>query len=194
MPIDYQLTLPEQWKIHDVFHIDLLTPYRETEFHGPNYNQPPSDLMGEVEQYEVEHVLDERMYGHWKKKQYLVKWKGDPDSDNQWLDAKDMGNAHELIAEFHNSNCKHSSHIKRAFECVLNLYTLSTLPSILVSKHMSDASTLAKPPFRPEENMDPLPVPPCMTTSDASSNQLHVQNAMPTTTTQKDASGCPLHR
>ena len=35
--IDYQLTLPEQWKIHDVFHVDLLTPYRETGFHGPNY-------------------------------------------------------------------------------------------------------------------------------------------------------------
>ena len=28
--ITYQLTLPEQWKIHDVFHVDLLTPYRET--------------------------------------------------------------------------------------------------------------------------------------------------------------------
>ena len=38
LPIDYQLMLPEQWKIHDVFHIDLLTPYREMEFHGPNYN------------------------------------------------------------------------------------------------------------------------------------------------------------
>ena len=25
-PIDYQLTLPEQWKIHNVFHVDLLTP------------------------------------------------------------------------------------------------------------------------------------------------------------------------
>ena len=44
-PINYQLTLPEQWKIHDVFHVDLLTPYRETEFHGPNYNRPPPDLV-----------------------------------------------------------------------------------------------------------------------------------------------------
>ena len=37
-PIDYQLTLPEQWKIHNMFHVGLLTPYREMEFHGPNYN------------------------------------------------------------------------------------------------------------------------------------------------------------
>ena len=93
LPIDYQLTLPEQWKIHDVFHVDLLTPYRETEFHGPNYNWPPPDLVGEEEQYKVEQVLDEHNYGRRKKKQYLVKWKGYPDSDNQWLDAKDMENA-----------------------------------------------------------------------------------------------------
>ena len=56
--------LPEQWKIHDVFHVDLLTPYRETEFHGANYTQPPPDLVGEEEQYKVEQVLDERNYGH----------------------------------------------------------------------------------------------------------------------------------
>ena len=105
-PISYQLTLPEQWKIHDVFHVDLLTPYRETEFHGPNYAQPPPDLVGEEEQYKVEQVLDEHNHGHWKKKQYLVKWKGYPDSDNQWLDAKDMDNTQELIAEFHNSHSR----------------------------------------------------------------------------------------
>ena len=70
-PIIYQLTLPEQWKIHDMFHVDLLTPYREMEFHSANYNRPPPDLVGEEEQYEVEQVLDERIHGRWKKKQYL---------------------------------------------------------------------------------------------------------------------------
>ena len=179
-PIDYQLTLPEQWKIHDVFHVDLLTPYRETEFHGPNYAQPPPDLVGEEEQYEVEQVLDERNYGHWKKKQYLVKWKGYPDSDNQWLDAKDMDNAQELIAEFHNSHSGLSSHIKRTPERVHDLHS-PTLPSTPVSIHMSNASTLAELPFGTEENMDPLPIPPRTTTPDASSAQLRVQNPMPTT-------------
>ena len=81
-PLDHQLTIPEQWKIHDVFHINLLTLYRETEFHSPNYNRPPPDLVGEEEQYKVEQVLDERIYGCWKK-QYLVKWKGYPNLDNQ---------------------------------------------------------------------------------------------------------------
>ena len=133
--------LPEQWKIHDVFHVDILTPYRETEFHGPNYNRPPPDLVGEEEQYEVEQVLDEHNYGRWKKKQYLVKWKGNPDSDNQWLDAKDMENAQELIAEFHNSNNELFSHIKRALGHLRKLHPLpSTLPSTLTPLHMSNAS------------------------------------------------------
>ena len=66
-----------------MFHVDLLTPYREMEFHGANYARPPPDLVGEEEQYEVEQVLDERNHGRWKKKQYWVKWKGYPDSDNQ---------------------------------------------------------------------------------------------------------------
>jgi hypothetical protein len=35
-PVSYQLQLPTQWSIHPVFHIDLLTPYRETIMHmGP---------------------------------------------------------------------------------------------------------------------------------------------------------------
>ena len=178
-PINYQLTLPEQWKIHDVFHVDLLTPYRETEFHGPNYAQPPPDLMGEEEQYEVEQVLDERNYGHWKKKQYLVKWKGYPDSDNQWLDAKDMDNAQELIAEFYNSHSDLNSHKKRALERVSNRYPSSALPYSLTSTHMSAASTLAELPFGTEENTDPLPIPPCTVTPDASLAQLRVQNPMP---------------
>ena len=111
----------------------------------------------------------------------MVKWKGYPDSDNQWLDAKDMENTQELIAEFHNSNSELGSHIKRALRRISNLYPLSTLPSSLSSNPMSDASTLTELPFGTGENTDPLPVPPCTTTSDASPDQLRVQNTTPTT-------------
>ena len=38
--INYQLMIPEQWKIHDVFHVNLLTPYRETEFHSDTLQDP----------------------------------------------------------------------------------------------------------------------------------------------------------
>jgi hypothetical protein len=53
-PITYELRLPVQWKLHPVFHVDLLTPYDETEFHGANYDKPPPDLINGEEEYEVE--------------------------------------------------------------------------------------------------------------------------------------------
>ena len=180
--INYQLMIPEQWKIHDVFHVDLLTPYREMEFHGPNYAQPPPDLVGEEEQYKVEQVLDERNHGRWKRKQYLVKWKGYPDSDNQWLDAKDMENAQELIAEFHNSNSKLRSHIRRALEHLHVLHPLSsTLPSTSTSTHMSDVAHSSDHTTAVEENMNPLPVPPRMVTPDAPTSSARAAVSTPTT-------------
>ena len=162
-----------------MFHVDLLTPYRETEFHGANYTRPPPDLVGEEEQYEVEQVLDEHNYGRWKKKQYLVKWKGYPDLDNQWLDAKDMENAQELIAEFQNSNHKLRSHIKRALGHLPALHPfLSTLPS--TSEHMSNVAHSSNHTTA-VENTDPLPIPPCMTTPDAPASSVHAAVSTPTT-------------
>jgi len=34
-------------KIHNVFHIDLLIPYSETEAYGGIFSQPPPELMME---------------------------------------------------------------------------------------------------------------------------------------------------
>ena len=44
-------------------HIDLLTPYQETNIHGPNFVQPPPDLVDGEEEYEVEEILDSRKHG-----------------------------------------------------------------------------------------------------------------------------------
>jgi hypothetical protein len=98
-PITYQLTLPSQWKIHNVFHVDLLTPYVEMEFHGPNYTRPPPDLIDGKEEYEVESILKSRHHGRGCKVQYLVKWKGYADSDNEWVNWDDM-HADKALEEF----------------------------------------------------------------------------------------------
>ena len=83
-PVTYKLSLPSTWNIHPVFHIDLLTLYRETPLHGKNYQCPPTKLVQGQKEYEVEAVLDKHHYGRKKQRQYLVKWKGYPDSDNEW--------------------------------------------------------------------------------------------------------------
>jgi hypothetical protein len=98
--VNYRLELPTQWSIHDVFHTDLLTPYHKTLTHGANYQRPPPDLVGDVEEYEVEKVLDSRRYRCGHKLQYLIVWKGYPDSDNQWVNWDDAQGAEEAIQEF----------------------------------------------------------------------------------------------
>ena len=37
-PVAYQLQLPPSWNIHPMFHASLLSPYRETPSHGPNFS------------------------------------------------------------------------------------------------------------------------------------------------------------
>ena len=82
-PVNYCLELPTQWNTHPVFHIDLLTPYCETLTHGLNYQHPPSDLVDGEEEYKVKKILDLQRFGRRCKLQYLVKWKGYPDLENQ---------------------------------------------------------------------------------------------------------------
>ena len=112
-PVNYRLELPTQWSIHDVFHTDLLTPYKETVTHGANYQRPPPELVENVEEYEVEKVLDSRRQGRGRKLQYLIKWKGYADSDNQWVPWDDV-HADEEIRKFKQSNPTAETHIKAA--------------------------------------------------------------------------------
>ena len=98
-PITYRLTLPHQWCIHPVFHINLLTPYQEMLMHGANYQHPLPDLVDGEEEYEVKKVVDSQCFGCRRVLQYLMKWKGYPDSENQWVSRRDM-NADEAIREY----------------------------------------------------------------------------------------------
>ena len=110
-PINYRLELPTQWSIHPVFHIDLLTPYWETITHGANYQRPPPNLVDNTEEYEVEKILDSRLFGRRRRLQYLVKWKGYPDADNMWVDKDDVF-ADDKVRAFKDSNPDARTHIR----------------------------------------------------------------------------------
>ena len=62
-PVAYHLNLPMHLKIHDIFHADLLTPYKEMEQYGPAFLPLPPDLIDGEEEQEIESILDVRCKG-----------------------------------------------------------------------------------------------------------------------------------
>ena len=101
--VAYQLELPNTWQIHNTFHSSLLSPYHETTIHGPNFSRPPPDLIDGEEEQEIEHVLAHRYSGKKKQLQYLIKWKGFPESENKWVSLLHM-HAPDLIRQYHRRN------------------------------------------------------------------------------------------
>jgi hypothetical protein len=86
-------------KIHNFFHVDLLSPYKVTEVYREPYTHPPP-VTEEEEQYEIDAILDMRRHGKKKTLQYLVHWKGYPHTDNSWVNHKEL-NAPNLLKGFY---------------------------------------------------------------------------------------------
>ena len=99
----YRLTLPPSMKVHPVFHVDLLTRYRETEAHGPNYERPPSDIIDGEPEWEVEKIIKSCFHGKRRDLQFLVRWKGFPPSEDSWVLESEMS-APDLITDFYENH------------------------------------------------------------------------------------------
>ena len=71
----YELALPPQMKIHPVFHVGLLEPYRQS-LDPTRYQSPPpvEEIDGE-ESWEVSEVVDSRYISRNKRVQYRIIWK-----------------------------------------------------------------------------------------------------------------------
>lgn len=77
-PVNYRLQLPEDAKIHSVFHISLLEPADpETPLQNTFHYEEE-----ETNEFEVEQVLRHRLVDNGKE--YLIKWKDYPHSENTW--------------------------------------------------------------------------------------------------------------
>src|SRR5712672_160342 len=110
-PVAYKLQIPVTWQIHDVFHASLLTPYKETVEHGKNFLEPPPDVIEGEEEWEVEQILDKRIFGRSKKLQFLVRWKGYSPAHDQWVNKEDMA-ADDLARIFEREN-PHDAPVQR---------------------------------------------------------------------------------
>ena len=90
-PVNYKLQLPDDARIHPVFHISLLEPADpetplQTSFHFQ---------VEEDDEFEVEKILKQ------DGQQYLVKWKGYPPSENTWEPKEHLMNCQMLLRHFH---------------------------------------------------------------------------------------------
>ena len=92
--VNYRLQLPKESRLHPVFHISLLEPAKGNTPLATNAELQPEN---ELDVYEVEEILDQRLAG--KQEQYLIKWKGYEHTENTWEPAKNLS-CQELLEEF----------------------------------------------------------------------------------------------
>jgi chromodomain-containing protein len=96
----YRLQLPPLIKVHYMFHIDLLTPYKETEEYGQAYTRPPPITVQSEEEYKVESILQARCKTPSDLIEYKVHWKGYPSADDSWVPHEDLHSL-DLLKEFY---------------------------------------------------------------------------------------------
>src|SRR6267142_1228333 len=140
--VAYRLKLPTQWNIHPVFHASLLTPYIEMDSHGPNFSQPPPDLIKGENEYKIETIRKHRRFGKNKKLQYLLKWKGYPESDNKWEPVEQL-HAPQLLKEYH---ARHHLEAIKATLIQRRQHHLFPTSICLRSCHLSTVPTASSPP------------------------------------------------
>ena len=174
--VAYCLLLPTHWKIHNVFHASLLTPYCETDHHSPNFLEPPPDIIEGEPEWEVEKILQERTFGQWKKKQYLVQWKGYSPSHDEWIPEEDLHTL-DLLAEFCSSSSSIrtlKSNVSSACSLLPPTFTHHCQTSLPVYTTMNNNSM--ESPSTPESTRQDMSLPTILPFS-------HQENSTPTSLT-----------
>src|ERR1700761_7319276 len=97
----YKLKMPGSQ--YPVFNEQLLTPYHEPPPHCREKRPLPEIVEGE-EEFEVEEILKSRKRG--RGRQYLVKWKGYPNSENTWEPARHLTHAKKKLNDFLKRNAE----------------------------------------------------------------------------------------
>ena len=97
--VDYRLALSLALKIHDVLHVDCLSPYKANNVNGLTLPPPEPVTVDSKEMYKVDHIRDFKLFGRTLK--YLVHWTGYGEGEDTWEPASNLKHSPEKIREFH---------------------------------------------------------------------------------------------
>jgi Chromo (CHRromatin Organisation MOdifier) domain len=103
-PLAFELQLPTESKLHNVFHASLLVPHHtstEIPREATTTSDSPEDmgLAFEVGYYEVGDIIDSKHEGG--SLHYLVLWKDMPPTEATWKPAANVAMAQPLVDAFH---------------------------------------------------------------------------------------------
>ena len=138
---------------------------------------PPPDLVANQEEYEIEKVLDVCHYRRKKTRQYLVKWKGYPDSDNEWVSQEDMS-ADKAIQEYEEGlrDKRGSNRAKNRIRHLMSSSRISVTSSPSTPTHSQLLSSLVDNELSEARAAFPTPPP-----GRASPDSTQLLNLAPTT-------------
>jgi len=104
----YELEMPARMKIHPVFYVGLLEPYRQSTDPSRKQDPPLPDEVDEQPSYVVNSIVDSRYYGPLRAKfpkrfvQYMVVWAGYGPEENSWEPYEVLqGTAENALQEYH---------------------------------------------------------------------------------------------
>ncbi|KAH7293467.1 hypothetical protein KP509_28G026800 [Ceratopteris richardii] len=86
----FKLQLPSTMRIHPIFHVSMLEPYKISPMRGERTSPSPPIEIDYHEEVEVEH--------------YLLHWKGYDISDRTWEPIENLQRAPIKVQEFHKKN------------------------------------------------------------------------------------------
>jgi hypothetical protein len=101
------LDLPPNMRCHNEFHISLLREFIDPSKYFLNRYSPsplvPACNKDGHDEFEAERILDSRLYGRWKKRQFLIHWKDTDDCENSWEPEEFLTSCPEELEEYFQS-------------------------------------------------------------------------------------------